>query len=130
MAEHYVECRSCGQEVQVEDPDDQVGDDSIIRITCSCGANLEVLYDRRRSFRLFVAIRGKFQKATSSGGILIKDLSAHGLRFDTQEPDCLAVGDKIEIEYHTSFSAGKSHIKRRAEIERVDGRDVSASYLD
>ncbi len=127
-----IRCPKCDHQRRVSNVSQQATFQQPVTITCPCGYEFSVAFERRRLFRRYTILRGLYSNRTKPGAqkkIIIQDLSLGGVGFKTEEPHEIKVSDRLLISY-TTEAPERTIITRRVVVRRVKGLVIGTEFID
>jgi len=100
-------------------------------IECACGNTIQVIYEKRRSFRRRVLLTGTcFSKSDSleSTTVKILNLSKTGMLFLKDTGEKLELNDTIRLRFRPKIS--NNVIRCTALVKYIDGERIGAQFLN
>ncbi len=98
---------------------------------CRCGEVFRLTLEFRKHYRKNVQLLGEYsvQGKDERGEIIIKDISAGGLRFESLKPHYISRNDTVELKF-TLDNPKRTEIQKLIKIKWIIDRNVGAEYID
>ena len=103
-----------------------------VKVTCPCGYGYTSLLEKREKYRKETNLPGSFVRLAEGrqarGSLMvIKNLSATGLKLQINAPHSCAVGDVILVEFHLD-DASRTLIKKKVIVRNMVGKNIGTQF--
>ncbi len=102
-----------------------------VKAKCRCGEVFRFTIEFRKNYRKNVRLPGEYiiKGTREKGGILVKDLSLRGIRFETLRPHQISTDDTLEVKFKID-NPKRSEIHKQYKVIWVRDRIVGAHCSD
>ena len=102
-----------------------------LKAKCRCGQVFRFTLEFRKQYRKKVRLAGEYYilGKNEKGEIVIEDISATGIRFETLKPHYISRGDIVELKFNLD-NPGRTGIQELVKIVWIIDRSVGAQFND
>ena len=103
-----------------------------VKVKCPCGHAYTAILEKRKKYRKETNLPGTYTllmegKPVTRGLMMVKDVSATGLKLKLNSPQTLAVGDQMQVEFHLNDS-NRTLIQKMVIVRNTNGLFIGVQF--